>query len=221
MVTKAGLTIIQTKLISGYSLSSADHDDALFNKGVAETRVVDRGSHTLFPFTHSREIEVGILGQGNVDKCNIHVPTSILVMVLLEASGRLLEPLNLVGLDPVVTGEVALVRCISMCVEEIDGQGRVICFASSKNLDVVVADTIDLGWSGYRKGVGKRLHDGHLCFARHGLLVVMVSKDGGVGDFPLNQDRQDLEHGLGNVRKATHGVEQEHSLLAHPAPCHR
>lgn len=121
------------------------------------------------------------------------------LVVLLQARCRLLEPLHLVGLDPVVAGEVALIWRVSVGIEEVDGERRMVGGSTGEDLDVVVADTVDIGRASRGHGVRKCLHERHLGFTGHGFLVIMVAEDGSIGDLAINENLGDLEDGLKHV----------------------
>ena len=127
------------------------------------------------------------------------MPTGVFAVLLLEALGRLLEPVDLAGFDPVVARVMALVRAVGMAIQEIDGEGRVVRGRLGQDFDVVVAHAVHILGAGNRKGVGQSFHDGHLRFARHCLFIVVVAKDGGMRDLALGKEGRVLEHGLGGV----------------------
>lgn len=161
-----------------------------------ESGVVDGGCDALFPFSHAGLVPIGVFYQGDMYKGNIHVSMGVSIVVLLQVRMGLFKPVNLIGLDPVVAREMTLIGGVRMRVEEVDCQGGVVVVATGQDFDVVVADAVDVCGAGLREGVREGFHESHLGFSRHGLFVVVVAKDGGVGYFALDEERSVFVYSL-------------------------
>lgn len=68
-----------------------------------ETRVEIWRRDTLLPLALDLGSAVSVLGQWNVDEGDVHVDVRVLLVLLLQALCLSAEPLNLAGLDPVVS----------------------------------------------------------------------------------------------------------------------
>lgn len=131
-----------------------------------------------------------------MNKGNVHVPVAVLVVGVAQAVGGLFEPFDLVGLDPVVARVFPLVGRVRMSVKEVDGNGRMISGAAAENLNIVVAGAVNFSRASLGKRVRERLHEGHLRLTTHALGVIMVAKDGSIGQLALLELQGNLENGL-------------------------
>lgn len=120
----------------------------------------------------------------------------VLAVLLLESLRRLPEPLDLVGLDPVVARVLALVGRVGVRVEQVHRQRRVAGRAAPQYLDEVITNTVDALGPGVGQRIGEGLNQVHLGGPRHGAFVVVVAEDGDVRDLVLDEDLGILEDGL-------------------------
>lgn len=132
-----------------------------------------------------------------MDKGNVHVAVCVLHMLRLEAGSSALEPADLTGLYPVVAREVALIGAVGVGIQEVDGEGGVVRCASGQNFHIVIPYAINVVGASHRERVGKSLHESHLSLAGHGFFIVMVAKDGSIGNLALDEERDNFENGLG------------------------
>lgn len=82
-----------------------------------------------------------------------------------------------------------------MRVEEVESDGWMVVFVS-KNFNVEVANTRNVGRARLRDGVGESLGQFHKFFAGKRTFVVVVAVDGGEGDFAADTNFSKFEDGL-------------------------
>lgn len=104
---------------SDHVLSTAHEHHAFFYKRIAEARVEGGRSGILPPSPDDLVVRLAILGERDVDEGGIHVHMRVLFMGLLQTLCCLLEPVDLVLLDPIITLERLLVRRVTMSVEKV------------------------------------------------------------------------------------------------------
>ena len=86
----------------------------------------------------------------------------ILPMFLFQSLSSGFEPVYLGGLEPVVAVVFMFIRTITMRIQQINRQRRVVRLATGKDFDVVISHAVDILGSGLGEGVGEGLDDGHL-----------------------------------------------------------
>jgi hypothetical protein len=132
-------------------MATAYGNNALFFQCFVEARVEAWCGARFSEFTTSDEIALhGELRKRYVDEGHIEMDVSILGVLRLEALSGLGKPLDLVRLDPIVTSISLLIRTVAVRVEEIQSDGRVLRRRLGQDLDIVVADSINVVGSGSR-----------------------------------------------------------------------
>jgi len=102
-----------------HSLSTANQNHPLFNQGIAEISIVKWSCDSFSPLSNEAVFGYGVFWKRNMDKGQVHMNMSVLLVLLLKARGSLLEPLDLIRLDPIVAAVMSFVGRVGMRIKEV------------------------------------------------------------------------------------------------------
>ena len=81
-------------------------------------------------------------------ECHVQVFVRVLAVGVLQSLGSVLEPGNLVWLDPVVASIMGFIRRVGVGIEHVECQGGMLA-VMCLHLDEVVANSFNSVWASF------------------------------------------------------------------------